>query len=301
MAALPDLEAWAIFARVAEHGSFTAAAAELGLSKATVSKAVGRLEARLGAPLFHRSSRRLALTPSGESMAERAAAMLADAEALEDAARDDAGSPHGLVRIAAPMSFGTAFLAPALPELMAACPKLSIEVDLSDARVDLVAAGIDIALRIGALEDSSLKARRLAEIPSSVVAAPAYWDAHGRPEHPSELARHNCFRYTNLPSRSALLFHGPAGEPAPVRLSGSLAINNGEAMLPAARAGLGVAILPRFIVAEDLAAGRLEAVMADWSPFKIALQLVTPPGRVRPARVTAVIDFLVARLHHSVG
>ncbi|MEO5866497.1 MAG: LysR family transcriptional regulator [Sphingomonas sp.] len=293
---LPDLEAWAIFAAVAEHRSFSAAAAAIGLSKATVSKAVSRLEAHLGQSLFHRTSRRLTLTESGKMLAARAARILAEAQGAEEAARDAATAPAGLVRVAAPMSLGLLAVAPAVAEFLVQYPEIEIELHLSDARVDIVAEGFDIALRVATLPDSSLRARKLADMPMHVVAAPAYFAAHGRPVHPAQLGEHRCLGYTNV--SGPWRFHGPDGAEASIRPSGPLATNSGDAMLPALRAGLGIALLPEFLVADDLAAGTLEAILADWRPVVGALHLLTPPGTLRPARVEALIAFLAERLHN---
>ena len=290
---LPDLEAWAIFATVAEQKSFTRAAEALGLSKATVSKAVTRLEAQLGAPLFHRTSRHLSLTDSGRALAGRAQRMLTEARCAEEAARDEASSPSGLVRLAAPMSFGLLHVAPAIADFLAAHPKISVDLALDDRTVDLVGEGFDAALRIAALPDSSLRARRLMAVERLIVAAPAYLERHGRPRHPAELGEHSVLCYANVPDTARL--RGPAGEEAVVRVQGPLRANNGDSLLPALRAGLGIAILPEFIVAEDLADGRVEAILTDWSMPPIALHLVTPPSPLRPARVEALLAFLVER------
>jgi DNA-binding transcriptional LysR family regulator len=266
------------------------------VSKATVSKAITRLEASLGTTLFHRTSRRLSLTESGSALAGRAARILAEARGAEEIARDAASAPTGLVRIAAPLSFGIRHVAPLVADFMTANPGVEIDLRLSDARIDIVAEGMDIALRIAALPDSSLRARRLRAINGHLVAAPSYLERHGTPRHPTELGEHDCFAYANLPPQQALQFRGPDGEEAAVRPRGSLRSDNGDAALPALRAGLCIAYLPDFIVGEDLADGRLVAILPQWSMPPVALHLLTPPSTLRPARVEAAIEFLTARL-----
>ncbi|ACA17504.1 transcriptional regulator, LysR family [Methylobacterium sp. 4-46] len=289
--ALPDFEAWAIFARVAQAGSFSRAAAELALSTATVSKAVSRLEARLGASLFHRTSRRLALTETGRAALEGAARIVAAGEAVEADVQTGAREPRGLVRLAAPMSFGLAHLAPRLPDFLADFPQVSVDLHLSDAQVDLVGGGFDLGLRIAALSDSSLRVRRLCGVRRSLVAAPAYLARAGRPGHPRDLARHACLGYAYLPNPERWHFTGPGGEVA-VAPAGRLRANNADALTPALLAGFGLAVQPDFLIFDDLASGRLERVLPEWSPPPIALNLVMPPGALRPARVVALIAFL---------
>ena len=189
---LPDFEAWAIFAAVAEQRSFSAAARELGLSKATVSKAVTRLEAQLGATLFHRTSRSVSLTETGRALAPRAQRILDEAVCAEEEASDAASAPKGRVRLAAPMTFGLQQIAPAMADFLALYPDITVDLCLDDRRIDLVEQGFDVALRIAQLPDSSLRARRLAPIRTHVVASPAYLEAHGRPDHPAQLAEHRC-------------------------------------------------------------------------------------------------------------
>ena len=289
---LPDFEAWAVFAKVVETGSFNAAATDLGLSKGTVSKAVSRLETRIGARLFHRTSRKLALTQAGLAARDDAARILAEGEAAEVRATAGAAEPRGLVRLAAPMSFGVLHVAPLLPAFLERHSAVSVDLHLSDAVVDLVGGGFDIGLRIAALADSSLKARRLCPIHRSLVATPAYLDRHGRPEHPNEIARHTCLGYAYLPTADRWRFTHEDGTEAVVVPSGPMRANNAEALAPALRAGLGLALQPDFMIFEDLKAGRLERVLTDWSAPLIALHLVMPPGEPRPARVTALIDYL---------
>ena len=291
---LPDLEAWAIFACVVEHRSFSGAADAIGVSKATVSKAITRLELHLGQSLFHRTSRRLSLTENGKALAEHATRILAEATAAEEAAHDAATAPTGLVRVAAPMSLGLIAVAPVIADFLIDHPGIEIDLHLSDTRVDIVAEGFDIALRIATLPDSSLRARKLADMRMHLVAAPEYLARAGTPTHPGQLGEHRCFAYTNVTTPAR--FVGPDGTEVSVRLHGPLATNSGEAMLPALRRGLGIAMLPEFIVGADLASGALVPILADWTPHGGALHLMTPPGTLRPARVEVLIAYLSDRL-----
>ncbi len=292
MARLPDFEALAIFAKVVELRSFAATATELALSKATVSKAVARLEERLGARLFNRTSRRLALTDAGQRLSDRAARLLADGEAAEDEALAQSTSPRGLVRLAVPMTFGVRNVAPLLPEFLKAYPEVSIDLHLSDATVDLIGEGFDAGLRIARLPDSSLIARRLCAMPRYTVAAPSYLK-RGRPTHPMHLAQHQCFGYAYLSTPNVWHYTNAAGEQASVRPAGPLRVNNGEALMPALLAGLGIADLPDFIVGEAIASGEVEVILKGWKQPEGAVHLVTPPGGPRPARVEVLADFLI--------
>src|SRR4051794_7854535 len=293
---LPDFEALAIFAKVVELRSFAAAAAELALSKATVSKAVSRLEERLGARLFNRTSRRLALTDAGETLAGRAARLLADGEAAESEALAQSVAPRGLVRLAVPMTFGVKAVAPLLPAFLAQYPDVSIDLHLSDAMVDLIGEGFDAGIRIARLPDSSLLARKLCAMPRHTVAAPAYLKRYGRPTHPMHLAQHRCFGYSYLSNPGIWHYSGPKGEQASVRTAGPLRVNNGEALMPALLAGLGIADLPEFIVGDAIASGEVEVILKNWKQPEGAVHLVTPPGGPRPARVEALAEFLAKRL-----
>ena len=295
MAHLPDLEAWAIFGKVAEVGSFVRAATELGLSKATVSKAISRLERRLGERLFNRTSRRLSLTETGRMLSLRAARILTDAEAVEAEALAQSATPRGRVRLAAPMSFGLLHVAPTLPDFLAAYPEISVELHLSDEIVDLIGGGFDLALRIAALSDSSMLARRLCEVRRLLVGAPEYFVRHGRPSHPRELSHHACLGYSYLPSRDRWEFAGPDGEVQSIAVRGPLLANNADALMPALRAGVGLAVQPEFVVWRELQERRLEAVMTQWRAPPIALNIVSPPGGPRPSKVAVLMDFLIHR------
>jgi len=295
MAKLPDFEALAVFVKVVELRSFAAAAGELALSKATVSKAVGRLEERLGARLFNRTSRRLALTDAGQRLSERAARLLADGEAAESEALAQSAAPRGHVRLAVPMTFGVKAVAPLLPEFLEEYPEVTIDLHLSDATVDLIGDGFDAGLRIARLPDSSLIARRLCAMPRYTVAAASYLKRHGRPTHPMQLAQHRCFGYAYLSTPHVWHYTNAAGEQASVRPAGPLRVNNGEALMPALLAGLGIADLPEFIVGEAVAAGDVEVILKGWKQAEGAVHLVTPPGGPRPARVEVLADFLTKK------
>ncbi len=197
---------------LAATGSFAAAAKELAISKATVSKAITRLETRLGTPLVNRTSRRLSLTEIGRASVSAAGGILAEAEILEAQAMAQSATPRGTVRVAAPMSFGTAYLAPALPDLLAQYPQLSIDLHLSDEVIDLIGGRFDLALRIAALPNSSLRARRFCDVRRLLVAAPAYLERRGRPSHPRDLGDHACLGYAYLPVPNRWRFIHGSGE-----------------------------------------------------------------------------------------
>jgi len=289
---LPDLEAWAIFAKVAETGSFAKASADLGVSQPTVSKAITRLESRLKTTLFHRTSRRMALTASGQASLERAARILAEGEAVEAEVTEQSKTLRGAIRIAAPMSFGISHLAPALPAFMAAHPEVTLDLHYSDEHIDVVGQGFDIALRISNLPDSSLLARRLCTVRLMLVGSPAYFERCGRPEHPRDLADHRALRYVHSRAGEAWKFqHRSKGAFSQV-VRPVLLANNAEALAPALRAGMGLAMQPEFLVWDDLRSGAVEAALTDWQTPPIALHIVSPPGRAKPARVQALIQYL---------
>src|ERR1700688_4386575 len=299
MAKLPDFEGLAIFAKVVELRSFAAAAGELSLSKATVSKAVTRLEERLGARLFNRTSRRLAVTDAGQKLSARAARLLADGEAAENEALAQSVAPRGLVRMAVPMTFGVKMVAPILPQFLEAYPDVAIDLPTSDAMVDLIGEGFDAGLRIASLPDSSLIARRLCAMPRPTVASPAYLKRPRRATHPMHLARHRCLGYAYLSTPDVWHYTNSAGEQVSVRPAGPLRVNNGEALMPALLAGLGIADLPDFIVGDAIASGEVEVILKDWKQTEGAVHLLTPPGGPRPARVEVLVDFLAK--HFATG
>ena len=296
MPTLPDFEGLAMFAKVVEERSYAGAARSMGVSVATVSRAVSRLEDRLGGRLFNRSSRRLALTDFGRGLADRAGRLYAEAEEIEHVARETARRPRGLVRLAAPMSFGTRWVAPILPDFFRHYPDIAVDLHLSDEQVDLIVGGFDAALRIAVLEDSSLVAKRLAPVRRFIVAAPSYLARYGRPRHPDDLAAHPCLGYAYRAKRDVWRFTNNAGGGATVTPVGPLRVTNVDALIPTLLAGLAIAELPEFIAFDLLRTGQVEALLPDWSMTLGGLYFVTPTARARSAKVEALSSFLTERL-----
>jgi DNA-binding transcriptional LysR family regulator len=290
--AIPTLDLLATFARVADKDGFTRAARDLGVSKATVSKQIAALERDLGVRLFHRTTRTLTLTEAGQRAHQRALRILEEVEAIREEAGEARTSPRGRLKIAAPMSFASEWLGPALPEFLTAYPEIQLELSLDDRRIDLIGEGYDAALRISDMPDSSLSARKLTEVSIHVVAAPRYWAARGKPTHPFDLAPHACFRYANLPAAGVWRFQNRAGEEARVTVDGPLCVNNGAIELPALVAGLGVARLPDFMIARGVAAGDLEIALSDWCGAPYWLHVLTPSGRSQTRKLKAFSEFL---------
>jgi DNA-binding transcriptional LysR family regulator len=293
---LPDFEAWAVFAAVADTGSFTGAAEALSLSKAKVSKAVSRLEAELGTVLFHRTSRRLSLSAAGRSLVDHARRIRMDGEAAVEAARDEAVLLSGTVRIAVPMSFGLRAVAPLVAQFMALHPGILIDMHLSDARVDLVEEGFDLALRIAVLPDSSLRAIRLRPVRMYIIASPDYCTRHGTPRHPADLDAHKAVHYANSAQPGVWPLTGTDGARVLARPRAALIVNNADAALPAVFDGQCIAALPDFFCDAGLADGHLVRLLPDWRFEPSTLSIVTPPSPHRPARVEALIAWLRPRL-----
>jgi DNA-binding transcriptional LysR family regulator len=292
---LPDFEGIAMFAKVAEERSFAAEA--MGVSVATVSRAVTRLEERLGGRLFNRTSRRLALTDYGRTLAERASKIYADAEETEDLARKASSRPRGLVKLAAPLSFGARWVAPLLPEFFRRYPDIAVELHLTDAQTDLIGDGFDAALRIAIMKDSSLVARLIVPVRRFVVASPGYMARHGRPQHPRDLASHQCLSYANRAKHDVWRFaHLKTGEECSMTPTGQLRGTSVEALLPTVLEGLAITELPEFVATQYFAEKQLEPILTDWSLSQGGLYFVTPTARARPAKVAALADFLIAEL-----
>ena len=286
-----------VFVRAAEAASFSGAAQRLGLAKSVVSRRIGSLEARLGTSLFHRTTRRLSLTETGQAYYERARRILADVIEAEEVARRLQSELRGRLKVAAPMTFGMLHLAPAVVDFLVAHPQLEVDVDLNDRRVDLVNEGHDLAIRIGKLADSSLIARRLAPCRHVVCASSAYLRARGEPRSPEELedGRHDCLAYSNRPISDEWRFCID-GEWRSLRVRPTrLGVNNGDVLRDAAIAGIGLVVLPTFIVSEALRRGDLKAVLSDFELDDPAIHAVWPPNRELSAKVRAFVDFLSER------
>ncbi|WP_175690321.1 LysR family transcriptional regulator [Burkholderia anthina] len=296
MQTLPDLEAWAIFAHVLETGSFSRAADVLDISQATVSKAISRLERRLGTALLYRNSRRLSPTPAGEIARTRAIRMLDEAGAAESEASAQAIEPRGLVRVAAPMSFAARHLAPLLPAFLERYPDVRIDLSVSDRIVDVVAGGFDVAVMMSATGSASLHAHRLCAVNDLLVASPAYLKCSGRPAHPRDLDQHACLVYMGQVTSELWKFRHGSGATVDVSVRGILRSNDADTIVSALLTAQGLAVLPAFVVWEALARGDLVEVMPDWRIDPVDISLVTPSDALRPLRVTELLNHVAEQL-----
>ena len=261
-----------------------------------MSKAIARLETHLGSSLLSRTSRRLSLTESGRASLERAARLLAEGEAAEAEVFAQSATPRGRVRVSAPLSFGVGYLGAVLPDFLKAYPEVVLDLALSDRHVDVVAEGFDLAIRIASLDDSSLLARRLCTVRILLVGSPAYFERHGRPMHPSQLAQHRALVYSGGSARGVWRFtHAGFGE-AMVEPPVQAWADNADLFTPSLLAGRGVALQPEFLVWRELQVGSLEEAMPDWSAPALGLHLLMPPSALRPLRVQVLIDHLARSL-----
>ena len=285
-----------VFVQVFEHGGFSAAARALGMTPSAVSKLVGRLEARLGTQLVHRSTRKLQLTAEGQQFYERSVRVLTDMDEAERAATADA-APRGRVTVNTSVSFGTHVLVPLVPRFLAQHPQITLDIVLTDRVVDLMDDRADIAIRWGPLPSSELVARHLGETAQAIVGAPAYLTSHGTPRKPADLESHNRldFSYRRRVPDWPLLVDGRLID-VPVR--GSVRASDGETLRQLALAGAGLARLSRYHIQADLDAGRLVPVLEKYNPHDMApihAVYLGKAGRL-PSRVRAVLDFLVANV-----
>jgi DNA-binding transcriptional LysR family regulator len=278
------------FVRVAETGSFARAAERMGLSKPVISRRVARLEDQLGARLLTRTARGAQPTEIGQAYYARAANILAELDAAEEVVAEAVTQIAGPIRLTAPLTFGTTHLAPALADFALANPRVELDVEFEDRTVDLTGGGYDMAVRIGRLQDSSLIARRIAPVRKHVVGSPAWFEKHGRPRRPADLSQHRILLYAHEQWRFSM-----NGRWETIRTTPALRSNNGDMLLAAAEAGLGLALLPSFIAAPAIERGTVEPVLLDFPAEEGALHAVMPPGRAVTARVRALVDFLAQR------
>jgi DNA-binding transcriptional LysR family regulator len=279
------------FVAVVDHGSFSAAAEALEMSRSAASKLVSKLEARLGARLLHRTTRRLSLTEAGQSFysgARRGLLEIAEAESAVAAAQ---AAPRGSLRLNVPMSFGILHVAPLIPRFLERYPEIQVDMRLDDRKLDLVESGFDVALRIGELTDSSLVARKLCAAPHVVCATPDYLRRRGVPRTPDDLRQHDAITFSYSDSPSQWDFTAPDGRVIWVPVNGPARMNNSLALREVLLAGVGIALTPRFIVAQDLRAGRLQAVLAEYRVREPAVYALYPGRRHLSPKVRAFVDF----------
>ena len=286
----------AVFVRVVDTGSFTKTADQLGLSRAVVSKYLNRLEARLGARLLHRTTRRLSLTEAGSALYERSRQALSQIEEVEQEIAKLQKAPRGTLKVNAPMSFGIMHIAPALPEFLARHPDMSVEMKLDDRIVDLIEEGFDLAIRISVLADSSMVARKLAPCRQAVCASPEYLAARGIPQTPEDLREHNCIVYTYAASANLWAITASDGRDVRVPVRGTLRVNNGIASRAAALKGVGIIMTPTFYVGDALRDGRLKAVvLTDHAARELSIYAVYPEHKYVSPKVRAFVEFFAKR------
>jgi len=279
------------FVTVVEQMSFTRAADKLEMAKSSLSRRVTELEQRLGVQLLHRTTRKLSLTDQGQQFYQRSSQILVELEELEQLMNDEQVELKGRIRIAAPLSFSNHHLANVVSEFKLRYPLIDLSIDLNDRQIDLVEDGFDIAIRVGDLKDSNLVARKLGVVRIITCASPDYLHINGVPEHPSELTNHLGLVYTNVPAQTnwRYLVDGKIQSFMPRQ---SLSANNGVFLARAAVEGLGLINSPSFILYRLLQSGELIRVLADYPSPETGLYAVFPPGRLMPARVRALVDFL---------
>lgn len=281
------------FVRVVDSGGISAAAEKMGIAKSAVSRRLQELENRLGVELLRRTTRRIALTEEGRQFYERCVRILDEVAEVENSLINEQQLVQGLVRIAAPLSLP---LWPLLGEFMQRHPGVRIDLDLEDRYIDILREGVDLAIRIGQLNDSSLVAKRLAPIRVVLCASPAYLERHGEPQTPEQLSEHQGLSYANLTEQRQWSFTDVSGKEHLGRPSIRMRANNGDVLLQAALDGLGIAVMPRFICYRELASGRLCELLSGYNTEESAAYALYPSRRHLPQRVRLLIDFLAERL-----
>ena len=280
------------FVNVVDQGGFTDAARKMGVSKSAVSKHVASLEDRLGARLLNRTTRRVSPTEIGLAFYDRAIRVLSEAEDAEAMVSAMQEAPRGELRVSAPVSLGLRRVGPAIPGFLSAFPDISIHMVLDDRFVELVAEGYDVAIRVGELPDSSLRARKLGDVRLCIAGSPDYLSRRGRPATLADLAGHELLHYSNMSSGNFWRLKGPSGEERQIRAAGRLTVNNGDALFQAARGGHGLGLFPDFIIEDAFETGALLPVLEEAWPDPLGAYAVYPPGRFPQPKLRAFIDHL---------
>jgi DNA-binding transcriptional LysR family regulator len=289
------LSSMKVFAAVVEAGSFAGAADKLETSRAMTSKQVQKLEEHLGTRLLNRTTRKLSLTETGREFYERCVQILTDVAEAEQVAGQMTSTPRGVLKLTMPLSFGQHRLAGIVGEYAQAYPQVRLDISLSDRKVDIVEEGFDLAIRIGTLPQSDLIARKIGGVRSLVCASPGYLAKHGSPVKPADLTKHTCLGYTLTGNSGEWRLEGPGGELL-VPVTGPIRADNGDMLRLAALSGAGVVFQPRFIVADDLAAGRLVRILPEWQSGELGVHAVYPSRRHLSAKVRTLIEFVAERL-----
>ena len=292
---MDKLNSMQVFTKVAKAGSFASAAKELGLSRAMVTKHVMQLENSLGIRLINRTTRNLSLTEVGMVYLERCLQILDEMEEMEIAVTRLQTEPRGTLKVNAAPFFGAYHLAPAISAYTSAYPDVSVELILQAGHVDLIEEGFDLAIHLEELRDSSLIARKLGSSQRVVCGSPGYFSKHGTPKTPEDLRKHNCLTNTTLPPRDQWQFTTPTGETSTVRVAGNLQSNVADALRLASIHGLGLALLPTYMVGQDISRGQLRTVLTDYSPATLEIHAVYPHRKHLSAKVRTFIDFLHER------
>ena len=287
---LTEMEA---FATVVDQGGFTDAARKMGISKSAVSKHVSSLETRLGARLLNRTTRRVSPTEIGLAYYDRARRVLNDAGEADALVSSMQSAPSGLLRISVATDFGVNHMSPILGDFLVDYPDITVNMVLNNRFVELISEGFDLAIRIGEMEDSSLRARKLTETTKRLIASPGYFEQFGRPQKIDDLNEHKLLHYSNQSAGNVWKLTAPSGEKRQVRTQGWLTVNDGQSLLNACVSGLGIAYLPSFLYADALAEGLVVEAMPDLPKETQGIFAVYPPGRYTQPKVRTFIDFLV--------
>ncbi len=287
---LTEMEA---FAHVVDQGGFTDAARKMGISKSAVSKHISSLEARLGARLLNRTTRRVSPTEIGLAYYDRARRVLNDAGEADALVSSMQSAPTGLLRVSVATDFGSLHLSRVLGNFLSQYPDMSVNLELDNRYIELISEGYDAAIRVGEMEDSTLRARKIADSTLRMVASPKYLEVHGRPRRIDDLSAHKLLHYSNQSNNAVWKMTSLSGEKRHVRTTGSFTVNDGQSLLNAAINGLGIAYLPSFLYHAAMDTGLVEDVMPELPKERQGIYVVYPPGKFTQPKVRAFIDFLV--------